>query len=304
VPDVWGPGVYFRTNAQGFRNNADTTPQPANGRLRIMCSGDSFTEGSGVDNDHTWCALLAAKDPRLDSVNLGQGGYGFDQAYLRYKRDGQSFEHAVHILAFITDDFRRAGSSWNWFWHKPKLVLRGGVLMTENVPVPRGMPHPKLQHLLRATQDLRTVQFFARIKTKLGWETSGSSTSDSVPEIVTAIITDLQAMGQAHDRLMLLLYLPTLDDYLSRSADPWRERVRAAAADERNVAYLDLISELKQLPPDTVTSFFIPYRGEEYERGGEGHYTVRGNEWVAQKVFEYLLDRPEIGLRLRRSVKG
>jgi hypothetical protein len=51
---------------------------------------------------------------------------------------------------------------------------------------------------------------------------------------------------------------------------------------------------LKRLPPDTVASFFIPYQGEEYDRRGAGHYTVRGNEWVADKVYEYLLGRPEI----------
>jgi hypothetical protein len=294
VPHLWGPGVYFRTNAQGFRSNAATTRRAAPGRLRIVCSGDSFTEGSGVDNEHTWCELLAAKDVRFEGINMGQGGYGLDQAYLRYKRDGQRFDHAVNVLAFITDDFRRAASSRDWYRHKPKLVVRDGVLTTENVPVPQGLLHRRWQYVVDTIQGLRTAHFFVRLKAKIG---ATAITSDSaLADVVTAIINDLGAMGQAHDRLMLLLYLPTLDDYLSRSADPWRELVRAAAADAPNVAYVDLISALKRLPPDTVASFFISYQGQDYDRRGDGHLTVRGNQWVADNVYEYLRGRPEIGI--------
>ena len=43
-------------------------------------------------------------DPRFESVNMRQGGYGLDQAYLWYQRDGTRLAHDVHIFAFIFDD--------------------------------------------------------------------------------------------------------------------------------------------------------------------------------------------------------
>src|SRR5687767_5221616 len=35
IPDMFGPGVALRTNAQGFRSDANTTPAVPNGTARI-----------------------------------------------------------------------------------------------------------------------------------------------------------------------------------------------------------------------------------------------------------------------------
>src|SRR5262245_36434568 len=58
IPDMYGPGIYLRTNGQGFRNNHSVSPAVPAKKARIICSGDSFTLGYGVDNDHTWCSRL------------------------------------------------------------------------------------------------------------------------------------------------------------------------------------------------------------------------------------------------------
>src|SRR5262249_57725400 len=82
LPDLDGPGMSVRTNAQGFRNtHAISLAVPA-GKVRLLCSGDSFTFGYSVGNEHTWCQRLEALDPRFETVNLGVNGYGVDQAYL------------------------------------------------------------------------------------------------------------------------------------------------------------------------------------------------------------------------------
>ncbi len=106
LPNMYGPGKYLRTNSQRFRNNEDFTLQVPPGKTRIICSGDSFTLGFGVDNDHTWPQLLAARAPNIETVNMGQGGYGADQAYLWYKRDGapagpQHPDSGAHHTGFL-----------------------------------------------------------------------------------------------------------------------------------------------------------------------------------------------------------
>ncbi len=63
--------------------------------------------GWGVSNDQTWSQLLTSINQRLQTVNMGQGVYGVDQAYLLYKRDGSKFEHNIQIFAFITHNFVR-----------------------------------------------------------------------------------------------------------------------------------------------------------------------------------------------------
>src|SRR5207237_1214574 len=99
VPDLYGSGVFLKTNSQGFRGDHEIAAEEPKDRVRVICSGDSFTLGYGVDDDHAWCAQLMAMDSRLETVNMGQGGYGVDQAYLWYVRDGRALEHTVQIFA-------------------------------------------------------------------------------------------------------------------------------------------------------------------------------------------------------------
>jgi hypothetical protein len=136
ITDMYGPGVYLRTNAQGFRNDHDVDPAVPAGKFRVICSGDSFTLGFGVDNDHTWCHLLSVLDPRIEAVNMGQGGYGVDQAYLWYKRDGAKLATNLHLLAFVTEDFPRMQSDKFLGFGKPTLALEHDSLVVKNVPVP------------------------------------------------------------------------------------------------------------------------------------------------------------------------
>jgi len=135
-PNMFGPGVALRTNVQGFRNDANTTSVVPAGTARIICSGDSFTFGFGVDNAQTWCARLASIDRRLDTVNLGEGGYGVDQAYLRYKRDAATIEHHIHLFAFITADFDRMLSDAFQGYPKPVLDLDRSRLVVRNARCP------------------------------------------------------------------------------------------------------------------------------------------------------------------------
>src|SRR5262249_22686948 len=107
IPSLYGPGVSLRTNAQGFRNDEPVASSIPPGRVRIVCSGDSFTLGYGVSNAQAWCNRLATIDRRIEAINMGQGGYGADQAYLWYRRDGLKIDQDVQIFAFITDDFAR-----------------------------------------------------------------------------------------------------------------------------------------------------------------------------------------------------
>ncbi len=107
LDDVYTPGIGLRTNSQGFRSAADFSPDVPPGKIRLICSGDSFTLGFGVGDRDTWCDILTRIDTRLETINMGQAGYGLDQAYLWYRRDGLALDHQIHVLAFITDDFPR-----------------------------------------------------------------------------------------------------------------------------------------------------------------------------------------------------
>ena len=101
IEDMYGPGKNLKINRQGFRNFQEFDDSLPPDKLRIVCSGDSFTFGVGVGNEHTWTYLLSSLDQRFQTVNMGQGGYGLGQAYLWYRREDVKLDHDMHIRGLM-----------------------------------------------------------------------------------------------------------------------------------------------------------------------------------------------------------
>ena len=135
VANAFGPGVDIRINSGGFRGEEVTAESPQ-GRVRIVCSGDSFTFGEGVGNGEDWCHVMSELSESVEVVNMGQPGYGVDQAYLWYLRDGVALDPDLHLLAFVSGDFTRMRSPLRYGSGKPVLQVSGDSLGTRNVPVP------------------------------------------------------------------------------------------------------------------------------------------------------------------------
>lgn len=104
--------LYF-SNADGYRCSKeeylnslhDVTRNSKSERYDVICIGDSFTHGDEVLYEQTWPYYLA-KATGKKTLNLGVGGYGIDQAFLRYKYahvTGQTI-----ILGLISGDLERA----------------------------------------------------------------------------------------------------------------------------------------------------------------------------------------------------
>src|SRR5262245_46881949 len=141
VPDTrlenfYGPGRHLTINTQGVRSTHALAATPAAGRRRALCAGDAFTLGPGVDDGATWCAQLEQIEPGLETVNLGQGGYGLDQIYLHVRRDGVVFGFDLLVVAFTRDDFARMEKDNYHHYAKPLVRIgRDGELEVRNVPV-------------------------------------------------------------------------------------------------------------------------------------------------------------------------
>jgi hypothetical protein len=284
LDDMYGPGIYFQTNSQSFRNRVDFPRAVPAGKLRVICSGDSFTLGYGVDNNQTWCQSLASLDRRLEPANMGQGGYGVDQAYLWYRRDGTRLDHQLHLFAFITEDFRRMESDRFLGYGKPLLRLEQGALVTTNVPVPRrGAFVAWLAGHSGHLMNLSSVRLVHAVASKLGKPPPAAGEEERRWQPVAAkILEGLQALNRAKGSRLVLIYLPTRDDYSSCSSDAWR-RFIAAQARELGVPLFDLVASVRQLPPGQLPGLYLDASQTRYF-AARGHFTVAGNAWVAREV--------------------
>ncbi len=298
IPDMYGPGIYFTTNSQSFRNTEDFSLQVPPGVVRIICSGDSFTLGYGVDNEHTWCQLLTAHDDRLQTVNMGQGGYGVDQAYLWYRRDGTRLDHDIHLLALITLDFDRMKSDDFMGYGRPVLEWREGRPVNTNTPVPRRAFYvPFLSRTLPLILRFDSARLATKALRKLTGDRGAAGREDAeIRAVVDGIFAELLRLNREKNSIPVLVYLPTLEDYMAEPAVEWRRFVRDEAH-EKGIFFIDLIAELRKLPPHEVTNKFIPF-GEVDFQGAAGHYSAEGNAYIAGVLTEKLLGIPEVSDRL------
>ncbi|GJM44057.1 MAG: hypothetical protein DHS20C21_08990 [Gemmatimonadota bacterium] len=287
VKDLYGPGRTLTTNAQGFRATHDFDPEVPAGRVRILCSGDSFTLGWGVDDQDTWCAALERVDPRIQTVNQGQGGYGVDQAYLWALREEDALDHQVHVFAFISEDFQRMRYDRFFGYGKPMLQLVDEVPTIDGVPVPR--PAGSSGRWWAAT---RTGRLILRVTAR---------SVDPAPEprlalseatrIGVAAIAQLHRDHERRGRQFVAVWLTTLPEYQSQGVDPLRETVIANLR-AAGVRTIDLTGDFRSLSPSEVEPLFLLPNDALFPAAGR-HYSELGNEFVAEALWKRLQRLPE-----------
>ena len=129
-----GQSPLYHANSHGFRGDRDYALQPDASVLRIAAFGDSYTHGDDVSNTDTWESQLERMHARLEVLNFGVGGYGTDQALLRYEREGDSFHPRVVLLGFLPENIARLVSVFRPFYYsgtgilmsKPRFAMRSG----------------------------------------------------------------------------------------------------------------------------------------------------------------------------------
>ncbi len=293
IPDMYGPGISLRTNNQGFRNDQDFEAFVPAGKNRIICSGDSFTLGYGVDNDRTWCQQLAVLNPRLETVNMGQGGYGVDQAYLWYMRDGSGIEHDMQILAFITDDFYRMQRKHFLGYSKPVIKVENGALIVKNTPVPRASyMFSFFTSRMESFKQLRTVEFINKLMAKLN--SSSELAMQEVNERINAetrnvlknIFVELNNSNKQRHSKFALLYLPTSYELKDQYPEEWIDFV-SQIAQAHDIPFINIMGNFRAMPYEDAVKLFIPGGKLKYPAAA-GHLNEAGNETVAKIIYEIL----------------
>ena len=128
------PVVTITHNSKGYRMDHEVDQS----KNIVVFTGDSLTYGFWVDDKKVVSAkldeMLANK---YEVINLGVGGYGTDQALLRFVRDGIQYKPKVAVHGFFTNDFSNIVSSYQYNVFKPLFQMtENSSLVLTNVPVP------------------------------------------------------------------------------------------------------------------------------------------------------------------------
>ncbi len=303
--DLYGPGRSLTINAQGLRALREYGPRAAGAPRRVLCVGDSFTLGYGVDDAHSWPAQLERALSGWEALNMGQGGYGIDQAWLWYRRDGPAFEHELVLFAFIADDFRRMRTATFLGYAKPLLRWREGELALTHAPVPaRDYEQPFLTQNLPLLAELRSVALALRLA---GREASSARVDKQVLDdleaerVAAAIFAEFARAAQSTGRRAALVALPSLDPRDPSKLAPLPPALLRAceSASSAGAPLIDLHAAFEALDDAARRELFLLDTALTAP-GAKGHYSPRGNEFVAAELARALEQRGLLATPERR----
>lgn len=140
----------YASNAAGIRTasvNQETSPEPAPETVRIAIFGDSFTHGEDVPFEFSWGSILETRlnqnGVKAEVLNLGGQGYGMDQAFLRWRKNGRPLKPHVVIFGFQNSNIKRNMNIIRMFYSpgtgvifsKPRFIVApGNTLRLLNSP--------------------------------------------------------------------------------------------------------------------------------------------------------------------------
>ncbi|HKA15685.1 MAG TPA: hypothetical protein VKH41_11755 [Myxococcota bacterium] len=302
IPDTrlesfYGPGRSLTINSQGVRAEQAYAPARPPGRRRALCAGDAFTFGPDVDDDATWCAQLEQIEPTFETVNLGQPGYGLDQIFLRVRRDGAAFDFDVLVVALTRDAFTRMEKDNYHHYAKPVLrIAPTGALEVRNVPVPNtGERMPWLVRNQSVFERLRIVELARPAIRALRPTQPPGLTTGELAELSGKVFGELAQLCAQRGATLALVYLPTYADY-ENPGELWRARI-AREARKREIAFFDLVEELRALPRSDAARLYEPLDPNGLS-GREAPLSEAGHAWVAEALRAHLRRLPSVAALL------
>ncbi len=141
----------YRHNSINLRSDQEFELQPQDGVLRIGLFGDSYTFGSASKLEDTWAYHLEQELEALgiptEVMNFGVGGFGMDQAYLRWLHEGKAYQPDIVIFGYMIADIPRNANIFRGLlrlnnqgrmtgnvYSKPRFVNENGDLKLLNSP--------------------------------------------------------------------------------------------------------------------------------------------------------------------------
>lgn len=128
-------------NSQGLRARREYAPHAPPGTPRIAVFGDSYVYGNEVSDAETWPSQIE-HGWRAEVLNYGVGGYGLDQAFLRYQHEGAALAPSTVVMgitpmmaARVVSRYRRFQDPREGPWFKPRFLLDGDELRLVPTPV-------------------------------------------------------------------------------------------------------------------------------------------------------------------------
>lgn len=247
-------GKKLSINSKGLRDREYPYAKPP-GVKRILVLGDSYTWGYGVEDDAIFTEVLErrlAKDgANWEVLNSGVSGWGTDQEYLWFKREGVKYQPDLVIVAFfiLNDPYNNIGSV--------QYSLGKPVFLNTNLTELR----PPVLRPGKMKEDVPGLS----------------------PLNMSAAL--LRAIGQTcddHGARMLVIKFGLHGTKPDLQTQAFNDALAASVQSQPDTLYLDLDHECES----RGYSFFKMIEGND-----DGHWNAYGHKLVADMLHDYLAPR-------------
>ena len=109
---LWRPAARKPYSSQRFKSPPAAVPKPPD-TMRVICYGDSLTDGPPKGGWPTWLQKLLAQQPpgpgrRFEVLNAGVAGYSSHQGLLRFLQEVDRYDPDVILVSFGWNDAAEA----------------------------------------------------------------------------------------------------------------------------------------------------------------------------------------------------
>jgi len=157
----------FVTNSRGFREEREYDYKKPAGTTRILCLGDSHTQGFEVRQDRTYARVveryLARRSGPVEVINAGISGFGTAEELAFLENEGVLYHPDYVVLGFFANDVEDNVKSDLFRLKDGELVVQ----KTENVP---GVGIQDFIYRLPATKWLGEHSYFYSLAFNSAWD--------------------------------------------------------------------------------------------------------------------------------------
>jgi hypothetical protein len=224
----------FRTNAQGFRDDANYEYRKPAGQRRVLVLGDSQTEGFEVRQSATFSKQLErhlrAEGLDVQILNTGISGFGTAEELMFLEHEGMKYSPDAIVVAFFGNDFDDNVNSGLFELKNGKLTVQRTSYMPGVKPiavmnaVPGGFwlsQHSYLFSVLLNTvweAGKKALRGAARQKLTTEYAVRVSEVNDYEGRLAVALLRRMRAVANSADVPLIVVEIPAAAPATSEAA--------------------------------------------------------------------------------------
>jgi len=284
-------GWDYELDSQRIRGDKNYLKEKTPGKIRILTLGDSYTYGNEVGDKESYPYFLEQLLPNVEVINMGVGGYGIDQAFLKYQYFGKQYSPDLVLVGLYIGMFNRANVDFTHYL-KPAFYYdeksQSMVMKNRSIPPPEtvlakikksytwvsyaGLMVQRFQKLISQTLLEEKLKYYVRMD-----------------KIVQHIFSKLKKDVNAQGAELAVVQIPQAERFSTNPSQTIGEAHFLKTIRQLGIPVIDIEKEFETLGKSIALADYYVHR----PNGSLGHFSPKGNHAVAKSIASYLCNTYE-----------